>query len=157
MRIDMKNKNRRNLLKYLVTSTITLSYFWFTKALATWPNKIFNNKSANDIVARLTHDKPIQASDKINIKAPEIAENGAVVPITVETDLPGIKTISILVDNNPSPLTSVFNLSDHILPFVSTRVKMAESSQVVALVENLQGEFFSAARSIKVTIGGCGG
>jgi sulfur-oxidizing protein SoxY len=138
-------------------STITLSYLWLTKALASWPDKLFNAKSANDVVASLTQDKPIQASDKINIKAPEIAENGAVVPVTVETDLPGIKTISILVDNNPSPLTSVFNLSDHLLPFVSTRVKMAETSQVVALVENQQGDFFSAARSIKVTIGGCGG
>jgi sulfur-oxidizing protein SoxY len=153
----MMSINKRSFLKYTATSLTTMYCFWVSKSMAAWPEKLFNTKSSSNTTNLITDNKDIQVSDKINIKAPEIAENGAVVPVSVEIDLPDIKTISILVDNNPSPLTSVFNLTEQCLPFVSTRVKMAETSQVVALAETHQGKFFSAARSIKVTIGGCGG
>ena len=153
----MHNTNKRSSLKYIASGLIAISYLWLTKSFAAWPEKLFNTKSSSSATELLTGEKAVNASDKINIKAPEIAENGAVVPVSVEIDLPDIKTISILVENNPSPLTSVFNLSDQLLPYVSTRVKMAETSKIVALVENHHGEFFSAARNIKVTIGGCGG
>ena len=153
----MNNTNKRTFLKFIATSSITLYYLWLSKVMAAWPEQLFNTKSSENTTDLLTGDKSAQASDKIKIKAPEIAENGAVVPLSVDIDLPDIKTISILVDKNPSPLTSVFHLTDQLLPYVSTRVKMAETSQVIALAENHQGEFFSATRSIKVTIGGCGG
>ena len=153
----MNNTSKRTFLKIIATSSITLYYLWLSKVMAAWPEQLFNTKSSENTTDLLTGDKSAQASDKIKIKAPEIAENGAVVPVSVDIDLPDIKTISILVDKNPSPLTSVFHLTDQLLPYVSTRVKMAETSQVIALAENHQGEFFSATRSIKVTIGGCGG
>lgn len=153
----MNKTNKRNFLKYIATSSFALCGLGISKAIAAWPENLFNAKASDNITQLLAEGKAVKISDKINIKAPEIAENGAVVPVSIDIDLPDIKTISIIVDKNPSPLTSIFHLTDHLLPYVSTRVKMAETSQVIALAENHQGEFFSAARSIKVTIGGCGG
>lgn len=96
------------------------------------------------------------ASDGIQIKAPEIAENGAVVPIGVESRLPGTQTITILIEKNPQPLTASFDIPSGTEPNVATRVKMGQSSDVYALVK-ADGKFYVAKREIKITLGGCGG
>ena len=96
------------------------------------------------------------ASDGIQIKAPEIAENGAVVPIGVESRLPGTQTITILIEKNPQPLTASFDIPSGTEPNVATRVKMGQSSDVYALVK-ADGRFYVAKREIKITLGGCGG
>ena len=96
-------------------------------------------------------------SDAIHIKAPEIAENGAVVPVTVDTSIENVNKISILVDNNPSPLTSSYDINPNLEAYVSTRVKMAKSSNIVAVVSTTDNQHFTASKKIKVTIGGCGG
>ena len=95
-------------------------------------------------------------SDGIQIKAPEIAENGAVVPIGVESRLPGTQTITILIEKNPQPLTASFDIPSGTEPNVATRVKMGQSSDVYALVK-ADGKFYVAKREIKITLGGCGG
>ena len=100
-----------------------------------------------------TDHKP---STDIQLKAPEIAENGAVVPLTVSSTLVGVTGISIVVANNPTPLAATFTLPEGTKAEVSTRIKMAKTSEVMALVQTKDG-LFSAKQEIKVTIGGCGG
>jgi sulfur-oxidizing protein SoxY len=94
-------------------------------------------------------------SDKIDLKAPEIAENGAIVPIEVGSALPNTQSIYIFAEKNPQPLVAQFDLTG-IEPFISTRIKMGESAKVRVIVK-ADGKFYSASREVKVTIGGCGG
>ena len=96
------------------------------------------------------------ASDAIKLKAPDIAENGAVVPITVATSLEGVEAIGIIVTENPSPLVAAFDLTSDSVPEVSTRIKMGKTSDVMAVVK-ANGKLYSASKNVKVTIGGCGG
>ena len=90
------------------------------------------------------------------MKIPDIAENGAVVPVTIKTDLENVESISIVVVNNPTPLAASFIMSPRSVPTISVRIKMGESSQVVALVKS-GGAVYSTTKEVKVTIGGCGG
>ena len=89
------------------------------------------------------------------LKAPDIAENGAVVPVTVESDVEGISSISIFAAGNQMPLVASFNLGEGALGFVSTRIKMAKTADVIAVVK-AGDRVMSAAKEVKVTIGGCG-
>ena len=96
-------------------------------------------------------------SKEIAIRAPDIAENGAVVPIEIQSNIPGTKTISVLIEKNPFPYAASFDFSQGALPFIALRVKMGETSNVRAVVATADGKFYSAAKEVKVTIGGCGG
>jgi len=96
------------------------------------------------------------ASDAVKLKAPDIAENGAVVPITVSADMGNVTNISIVAVANPQPLTSTYQLSPDAEAYVSTRVKLAKTTDVVAVVK-ADGKLYSATKEVKVTIGGCGG
>ena len=96
------------------------------------------------------------ASDQIKMKAPDIAENGAVVPVTVSSTLDNVDSIGIVIAGNASPLASTFSLPAGTEAFVSTRVKMAKTSDVIAVVK-ANGKLYSATKEVKVTIGGCGG
>jgi sulfur-oxidizing protein SoxY len=96
------------------------------------------------------------ASDAIKLKAPDIAENGAVVPVTVSSTMGNIDAISIIASANDSPMTSTYMLTSACEPFVSTRIKMAKTSDVLAVVK-ADGKLYSTAKEVKVTIGGCGG
>ena len=100
-------------------------------------------------------DKTEESGD-IKIKAPDIAENGAVVPITVSTGMAGITSISILAENNPVPMVASFDLGEGAEGFVSTRIKMGKSGDVIAVVK-AGDKLLSARKPVKVTIGGCGG
>lgn len=120
-----------------------------------WNKAAFEMKSLQAAFKALGADGPV-SSDAILIKAPDIAENGAVVPIAVETKLPKTESISLLIEKNPQPLAASFDLPAGTDPSVSTRVKMGESSDVYALVK-ADGKFFVAKKEIKITLGGCGG
>ena len=96
------------------------------------------------------------ASDKINLDAPEIAENGAVVPIAVSSTLPKVTGIAILVLENPNMLAAAYKIPDGTQASVANRLKMAKTSKVVAVVES-DGKLYSASKEVKVTVGGCGG
>lgn len=100
--------------------------------------------------------KDAAESGDIKIKAPEIAENGAVVPVTVSTEMEGVTQIAMLVPNNPTPLAAVFNLGEGAKAMASTRLKMGKTSDMVAVVK-AGDKSFMAKQEIKVTIGGCGG
>lgn len=95
-------------------------------------------------------------SGEITVGSPDIAENGAVVPITVTSAIPKTEKIFIFVERNPNPLTASFTLSPDAEPTVQTRVKMGETSNIIALVM-ADGKMYSATKETKVTLGGCGG
>ncbi len=96
------------------------------------------------------------ASDAIKLKAPDIAENGAVVPVTVSSTLSNAEAVSIIVPVNASPLTSTYKFPPGTEAFVSTRIKMGKTSNVIVVVK-ADGKLYSATKEVKVTIGGCGG
>ena len=95
-------------------------------------------------------------SNQITITSPDIAENGAVVPIAVTSALPNTQQICILVEKNPNPLTAVFTIHEGTEPYVATRAKMGQSSNVYVIVK-ADGKLYSAFKETKVTLGGCGG
>lgn len=126
------------------------------QVLAAWPKSAFEAKSIEAALTASEGTAETSASEKITVKAPDIAENGAVVPITVSTDLPDVESIAILASENNSPLVARFELMPSSKGYVSTRIKMAKTSDVVAVVKS-GGNLHSASKSVKVTIGGCGG
>ena len=120
-----------------------------------WNQKAFEAKNVKDALDALGAGTPANSND-IVITAPEIAENGAVVPIGAVSKLPGTESISILIARNPTALAASFDIPAGTEPAVSTRVKMAETSDVYVLVK-AQGKYYATKKEIKVTIGGCGG
>ena len=124
--------------------------------LAAWPESAFKAASVDDALKELLGTNTHEASDSVKIKAPDIAENGAVVPVTVESDAEDISSISIIAAGNQTPLIATFNLGEGALGFVSTRIKMAKTAEVIAVVK-AGDKVMSAAKEVKVTIGGCGG
>jgi sulfur-oxidizing protein SoxY len=114
-------------------------------------------KSKNDAEAiKVLYGKTAEPSDKVKLDAPEIAENGAVVPVSVTTTLADVTSISFLVSENPNALAASYRISAGTIPGVANRLKMAKTSNVIAIVE-AGGKLYSATREVKVTIGGCGG
>ncbi len=124
--------------------------------LAAWPKEAFAAKKVPESMNVLFGGGEAAGSGDIELKIPEIAENGAVVPITVNTSIEGIESITIFAVNNPSPLAAKFNLGEGALGYASTRIKMGKTSDVVAVVKT-GDKLFSTSKSVKVTIGGCGG
>ena len=123
---------------------------------AAWPSKGFEAGAAGDAVSAVFGSDAAEESADIAIKAPDIAENGAVVPVSVKTTLADVESIAIVAEKNSSPLTAVFNLGKRTLPQVSTRIKMGKTSNVIVYVK-AGGKLYSAQKEVKVTIGGCGG
>ncbi len=127
-----------------------------TRVLAAWPKSAFNAESIDDAVKGAYGSSSTTESGDIEIKAPQIAENGAVVPVTIRTSISGAESISIMIEKNGRPMGAEFKLTPRAKPVVSTRLKVAKSSQVVAVVK-AGGKLYSASKEVKVTIGGCGG
>jgi sulfur-oxidizing protein SoxY len=125
------------------------------RALAAWNKEAFGAKSAADALKSLGVSAPAESKD-ILIEAPQIAENGAVVPVEITSNIPGTRTIAVVVEKNPFPLVAKFDFSESAVPFVKVNVKVGESSLVRAIAE-AGGKHYTAAREVKVTIGGCGG
>lgn len=123
---------------------------------ATWPKDAFGQKTEADAIKTLFAGKTPEVSDKVNLDAPEIAENGAVVPISVSTTLPDVTSIAIMVSENPFPLAANYPIPSGTTPMVANRLKMAKTSKVIALVTS-GDKVFSASKEVKVTVGGCGG
>jgi sulfur-oxidizing protein SoxY len=113
-------------------------------------------KTYEDALKAVSGGAEVAESTAIAIKVPDIAENGAVVPIQIESTLPKIESIAILVEKNPVPLIANFKLAENGVGYISTRIKMGGTSNVVALVKS-DGKYFSAKKEVKVTVGGCGG
>ncbi|ROR29781.1 thiosulfate oxidation carrier protein SoxY [Inmirania thermothiophila] len=125
------------------------------RVFAAWPEAAFKAEELEAALEALYGERGPQESAAIRLKAPEIAENGAVVPITVEADLAAVASIAILVENNPLPLAARFLFGEGTLPQASTRIKMGKTSGVYAVAETADGVYV-AKKEVKVTIGGCG-
>lgn len=123
---------------------------------AAWPEKAFSSPAASQALIDLLGTDQTTPSDQINLKAPEIAENGAVVPIKINTTLSNVESISIIVEKNPRPLAATIDILPGTLPEFSSRIKMRETSDVIVVVKTDSG-IYSTSKEIKVTIGGCGG
>lgn len=116
----------------------------------------FSAKTMGEVMKALAAGTPIESKD-VTITGPDIAENGAVVPIGAATALPGVKRVLLLVEKNPAMLAAIFDVSDAIEANISTRVKMAQSSNVYAVAMMHDGKLLFAQKEVKVTLGGCGG
>ena len=122
--------------------------------LAAWPEAAFNAQNLDDALKGLLGSTAHEPSDKTDLKAPDIAENGAVVPVTVETTLEGATSISLVASGNMMPLLASFELGKGTLPFISTRIKMGKTANLIALVK-AGDKVYSASKEVKVTVGGC--
>lgn len=120
-----------------------------------WNKNAFDAKNYNDATKGLGATA-ITPSKEVILNAPDIAENGAVVPLTISTALPNVTQIAILIDKNPNTLSANFMLPAGTEPSISTRVKMRQTSNVYALIK-ANGKWLMASKEIKVTVGGCGG
>ncbi len=116
----------------------------------------FEAKNMADLMKALGGSAPAE-SKELTVTGPDIAENGAVVPIGATTALPGVKRLLLLVEKNPAMLTAMFDVSDAIDANISTRVKMGQSSDVYAVAMMNDGKVLFAKKEVKVTLGGCGG
>jgi sulfur-oxidizing protein SoxY len=123
---------------------------------AAWPQKTFSSLTASEALTTLLGTDVTTPSDKIDLKVPEIAENGAVVPVSIRTSLENVESISVVVKENPRPMAATFEIPPGTLPKIATRIKMGETSDVMAVIKTSNG-IYSASSEVKVTIGGCGG
>ncbi len=155
------NTNRRSFIKSSAAAgalgvAVSAGLITPRAVMAAWPKAAFEATDVNTAVSGTFGSDAMTDSSDIALKAPEIAENGAVVPITVTSNIDATEAISILIPGNPTPLTATFNMGSNAAGFVSTRVKMSKTSDVVVVVK-AGGKLYSSKQEVKVTIGGCGG
>ena len=116
----------------------------------------FDAKTIAEAMKALGASAPVESKD-VTLTAPDIAENGAVVPVGASTVLPGAKRLLLLVEKNPAALAALFEVSDLVEANISTRVKMGQTSDVYAVAMTNDGKVLFARKEVKVTLGGCGG
>ena len=154
----MTDSRRAFIKKSIVFSGYSMvtagGLFLSPQANAEWLAETTSTDILQQTLKRLFKNQTIIESDKIDIRIPKTAENGAAVPITVTSSLNNVESIAILVEKNPIPLAAKFELSPDLEPVVSTRLKIAESSAVAVIVETNEG-FYSASEKVIVTPGGC--
>lgn len=124
--------------------------------LAAWPKKAFDAKSMTDAIKEVSGSSNPVDSKEVVVEAPDIAENGAVVSVTVKSKAPKTEQISVFVPENANPLCASYVLSDDIDGFITGRIKMRKTSDVIAVVK-ADGKLLTAKKPVKVTLGGCGG
>jgi len=126
------------------------------QALAAWNKNAFEAKSVAEVAKAMGAGAPTESKD-VTITGPDIAENGAVVPLGVSTTLANVKQLLILVEKNPNTLVARFDVTDAVEPNFSTRAKMGQSSDVYAVAITADGKALFSKKEVKVTLGGCGG
>jgi sulfur-oxidizing protein SoxY len=153
------NKIRRSIVGFAcsvgaLTVAATAGLLKAGSAWAAWNKAAFESKALADALKSLGATGASESRD-ITITAPEIAENGAVVPIAVTSRIPNTQQISIVAEKNPFPLAATFDIANGAEAYVSTRLKMGQTSDVWAVVK-AGGKFFTAKKEVKITVGGCG-
>jgi sulfur-oxidizing protein SoxY len=151
------NRRRRTFLT-VVAGTSALGAAGLLRSpaahAATWNKSGFEAKAANDAIRNLGAANMIESKD-IAITAPDIAENGAVVPVAVTSRVPNTQSISIVAEKNPFPLAATFDVANGAEPYASVRIKMGQTSNVRAIVK-ADGKYYTSVKEVKVTVGGCG-
>ncbi len=127
-----------------------------SRVIAAWPEKAFSQKTVETAIQAMFGNDSYEDSKDISVKSPDIAENGAVVPVKVRTSIPGVESISVIAYENVRPLAISADLGSNARPALSTRIKLGKTSKILALVK-ANGKVYGASRTVKVTIGGCGG
>ena len=150
-------QTRRETLKQsaLVAGLLASTGLFPQYAHAAFNKTAFEAKNVADALKALGAGAPVESKD-VTITGPDIAENGAVVPVGVASSLPNVTMVAILIEKNPNALAASFTLPEGTEANVQTRVKMGQTSNIYALVKS-DGKFFMATKEIKVTLGGCGG
>ena len=150
-------QTRRETLKQSAVVAGLLATAGFPQFAQAAFNKVaFDAKSVQD-AAKAAGAASLSESKDVTITGPDIAENGAVVPLGASTSLAGVKQLLILVEKNPAALVALFHVSDSIEANFSTRAKMGQSSDVYAVAIMADGKAFFSKKEVKVTLGGCGG
>ena len=150
-------KTRRTALQHSVAlAGVLAGTGLFPHYAAARTDAAFTARNLADAAKALGGGAPTESKD-VTITGPDIAENGAVVPLGASTSLPGVKRLMIVVEKNPDPLVAVFNLTDAVDANISTRAKMGQSSDVYAVAVMADGRTLYAKKEVKVTLGGCGG
>ena len=155
-------KTRREVLKSgggMTLLALIAAAGWLKPADAAaqaWNKSAFEAKSLDETMKAFGGGVPAQSKDVAFVSTPDIAENGAVVPISITSSIPRTESIAILIEKNPNMLAATFDIPPGTDPSISTRVKMGQTSNVYALVK-ADGRYFVASKEIKVTLGGCGG
>lgn len=144
---------RRRFVQFGAAALGLLASF---RTWAAWPKTAFEAKTVKDALDALNVGGSIESSTAVRLIAPDIAENGTVVPVTVQTDLKNIESITLIAEKNPRALVATYKFGKYFSPPLSTRMKLGMTQNVVAIVK-AQGKFYSASKLIKVTVGGCGG
>ncbi len=158
MQIDIK---RRSILKGTMAASMLgvaagAGLLMPRMVLAAWPKSAFDAKKIDEALTNLVGSSSLSNSPDVSVRAPAIAENGAVVNVLIETSIPTVESISILVEKNGTPLAATFDMSPSMGGFLKTRCKIGKTSKVIAVVK-AGGKLHSASQEVKVTIGGCGG
>ncbi|WP_458700619.1 thiosulfate oxidation carrier protein SoxY [Sulfurospirillum sp. 1307] len=117
----------------------------------------FEDKTVDGAIKNLYGKTDSVNDGKANLKVPDIAENGAAVPVTVSSDLDNVKTMAIVVAGNPHPLVAAWEVQEGTIPKFSTRIKMRKTGDVMLIVEDANGVLHKTTKQVKVTVGGCGG
>lgn len=121
-----------------------------------WPEKAFMSTNYKEVM-KMIDGADTAESGHVTIQAPDIAENGAVVPVTMSSDLDNVVSLTLYTPQNPFPLNSTYEFSHGALPYVSFRIKLAKTMPITAVARTADGKLYSATKQVKVTIGGCGG
>jgi len=156
------NPNRRFFLKGAVASAVAVfaaAAGWISPrraAAAEWPRDAYAAKTVEEALKNLYGSSAAVASPEVKIRAPLQAENGAVVPVSVSTNLPDVQSISVLVEKNAAPLAAHLNLTPSAVPYFSANIKLGATSDVHFIVKS-GGKLYRAKQLVKVTVGGCGG
>jgi len=141
---------------FTIGSAACLTLLTPITAFAAWASDAFNATKAEDAYQHLFGNSTSTDSDEVKLKVPKIAENGGAVPVSVKTSMANVESISIFVKDNPQPLTATFQIPSGTNADVSTRIRLAQTSTVTAVVK-ADGKLLSASQEVKVTVGGCGG
>ena len=154
-------QNRRDMLSHSTKVAAMLAAVGMLPTLASaqaagYNTAAFDAKTLPELMKALGGGAPAESKD-VTVTGPDIAENGAVVPVGASTALPGVKRMLLLVEKNPSVMTAMFDVTDAVESNFSTRVKMGQSSDVYAVAMMKDGKVLFAKKEIKVTLGGCGG
>ncbi len=150
--------NRREMLarSVKVAGLMAAAGLLPSMALAAWNQPAFEAKTLADLMKALGGAAPVESKD-VTVTGPDIAENGAVVPVGASSSLPGVKRLLILIEKNPAMLAADFTVTDAVEANFLTRVKMNQSSNVIAVAMMADGRVLFAQKEVKVTLGGCGG
>lgn len=147
---------RETLKRGAIVAGLLAGTGFFPQYAFAYNKPAFEAKNLADALKALGASAPLESKD-VSITGPDIAENGAVVPLTTGTTLAGVKHLLILVEKNPSALVALFNVTESVEPNFATRTKMGQSSDVYAVAVMNDGKAFFAKKEVKVTLGGCGG